>query len=116
MSLMFPVLRAPKHLPRFGGSVVRSYQTYWSVKVSSVNFALTDSKRFAWEFAGSEPFPTCTVILAFTVLSVARATDASRLSTTTISLCTRVRGRLILSSSMILGASLLGYDNPVLGA
>jgi hypothetical protein len=75
---MFPVLRAPKHLPRFGGSVVRSYQTYWSVKVSSVNFALTDSKRFAWEFAGSEPFPTCTVILAFTVLSVARATDASR--------------------------------------
>src|SRR5687768_2347994 len=42
MSLMFPVLRAPKHLPSFGGSVDRSYYPYWSAKGSSANFALTE--------------------------------------------------------------------------
>jgi hypothetical protein len=38
---MFPMLRALKHLQRFGGSVDRSYSPNSSAKVSSANFALT---------------------------------------------------------------------------
>jgi len=44
---MFPMLRALKHLPRFGVSVDRSYYPYSSAKVSSVNSALQSSPKFA---------------------------------------------------------------------
>src|ERR671921_2748340 len=42
MSLMFPVLRALKHLPRLRSSVDRCYYPYWSAMVSSANFRFTE--------------------------------------------------------------------------
>jgi hypothetical protein len=42
MPHMFPMLRALKHLPRFGGCVVLFYRPYSSAKVSAANFACTE--------------------------------------------------------------------------
>jgi hypothetical protein len=42
MYLIFPVLRALKHLSRLRSPVDRCYYPYWSAKVSYANFAVTE--------------------------------------------------------------------------